>query len=97
MRLRDEVDAHVHGGSEHIVAHSLAGLVATTYIQALRGERRVSTCVTIGTPDRGTYSSADGPTPMLQQLKPDGAFLRFLESLPAPSRTRFVPSSPLKR
>jgi triacylglycerol lipase len=90
MRLRDEVDAHVRGGRVHIVAHSLGGLVARTYVQALGGERRVSTCITLGTPHRGTYSSVYGPTPMLQQLKPDGAFVRFLDALPAPTRTKFV-------
>lgn len=90
LRLKGELDSNVKGGRIHLVAHSLGGLVARTYIQALGGDRRVSTCVTLGTPHHGTYSSVYGPTPMLQQLKPGGVFVRFLEALPPPAQARFV-------
>lgn len=90
LRLRDEVDRHVKGGRIHIVAHSLGGLVARLYVQALGGDRRVRTVVTLGTPHRGTFPSVYGPSAMLQQLRPGGSFLRYLDSLPAPARTRFV-------
>lgn len=89
-RLKDEIDRRVKGGRIHIVAHSLGGVVARTYVQALGGDRRVSTVVTLGTPHRGTYPSVYAPSAMLQQLRPEGAFLRYLDALPPPSRARFV-------
>lgn len=90
IELRDTVDRRVKGGRIHVVAHSLGGLVARTWIQALGGERRVSTLVTLGTPHRGTYPSWYAPSAMLQQLRPDSPFIAYLDSLPPPVRTRCV-------
>lgn len=44
----------------HIVGHSKGGLIARRYIQALGGERRVKSVVTLGTPHHGTPTAAIG-------------------------------------
>ena len=90
LRLKREIDDNVRGGRIHIVAHSLGGLVARYYVQALDGDRRVDSVITLGTPHRGTYPSVYAPSAMLQQLRPDGAFLRHLEALPPPRHARFL-------
>ncbi|MDP2342624.1 MAG: alpha/beta fold hydrolase [Deltaproteobacteria bacterium] len=90
LHLKREIDDNVRGGRIHVVAHSLGGLVTRYYVQALDGDRRVSAVVTLGTPHGGTYPSVYAPSAMLQQLRPDGAFLKHLTSLPPPAHTRFT-------
>ncbi len=73
----------------HIIGHSLGGLVARYYIQALGGDRRVSKCVTMGTPHLGTIAAYAAPVPAALQMRPNSRFLNELNSLPVPARVRW--------
>lgn len=88
LRLKRELDAHVRGGRMDLIAHSMGGLVARFYLQQLGGERRVDRLITLGTPHRGTHAANFLPSPLARQLLPEGPFLRHLNALPAPERTR---------
>lgn len=88
LRLKREVDAHVRGGRIDVVAHSMGGLVARLWIQALGGHRRVDRLVTLATPHHGSHAATFIPTPLVRQLLPDGPFLRHLNALPPPPRVR---------
>jgi len=88
LRLKRELDRRVGGGRIDLIAHSLGGLVARFYVQQLGGERRVDRLITLGTPHRGTHAASFVPSALVRQLLPDGPFLRHLNALPAPERTR---------
>ena len=55
--------------SVHLVCHSLGGVVARYYIQELGGDEFVHTCVTIGSPHKGTHAALVGRGAM-RQLRP---------------------------
>lgn len=84
VELKRRVDTDVKGGRIDLICHSLGGLVARVYLQELGGGRRIDRFVTIGTPHHGSHAAAWAPSAMVRQLKPDGPFLRHLNSLPAP-------------
>ena len=88
LRLKRELDERVGGGRIDLVAHSMGGLVARFYVQQLGGERRVDRLVTLGTPHRGTHAASFIPSALVRQLLPDGPFIRHLNELPPPERTR---------
>ncbi|MGH0029486.1 MAG: lipase family alpha/beta hydrolase [Myxococcota bacterium] len=88
LRLKRELDRRVGGGRIDLVAHSMGGLVARFYVQQLGGDRRVDRLVTLGTPHHGTHAAGFVPSPLVRQLLPDGPFIRHLNALPAPERTR---------
>jgi triacylglycerol lipase len=73
----------------HIVGHSLGGLVARYYVQALGGDSRVSKCVTMGTPHRGTIAAYLSAIPAATQMRPGSRFLEALNALPAPQHVRW--------
>jgi hypothetical protein len=92
-RLGAEVEALCEeSGSEqiHVIGHSLGGLIARYYIQRLGGDRRVHTCVTLGTPHGGTVAARLLPWPLVKQVRPDSDLMMELAE-PAPGcQTRFV-------
>ena len=67
----------------HVVGHSLGGLIARYLVQRLRGDRRVESLVTIGTPHQGSLLAHVVPTPLIRQLRPGSPVLRELAE-PAP-------------
>jgi hypothetical protein len=65
-------------------------LIARYYIQRLGGDRRVHTCVTLGTPHEGTVAARLLPWPLVKQVRPDSDLMMELAE-PAPGcQTRFV-------
>ncbi|WP_447004428.1 esterase/lipase family protein [Saccharothrix isguenensis] len=74
----------------HIVGHSLGGLIARYYVQRLRGDARVRTLVTLGTPHGGTLAAYLFPTTLTRQLRPGSDLLSELAEPSRPCRTRFV-------
>jgi len=90
LRLKQEVDRNVRGGRIDLIAHSMGGLVARYYLQALGGARRVDRLITLATPHRGTHSSAYFPSQLIHQLRPEGPFLEHLDTLPVPDGLRVV-------
>ena len=93
QRMGEEIEAICEAsGSEqiHVIGHSLGGLIARYYIQRLGGDKRVPTCVTLGTPHQGTVAARLLPLPLVRQLRPDSDLMAELAE-PAPDcRTRFV-------
>jgi triacylglycerol lipase len=89
LNLKRQLDRNVRGGRIDLVCHSMGGLVARHYVQALGGSRRVDRVITLGTPHHGSTSSAYLPLPLVNQLRPNGLFLRGLDALPLPSHVRF--------
>lgn len=92
-QLSDHVDAILNQcGSTHVhlIGHSLGGLVARYYIQKLGGHEKVHTCITLGTPHRGTHAAWVGRGKTARQLRPGSLLLRQLaRSSPAMS-VRFI-------
>jgi pimeloyl-ACP methyl ester carboxylesterase len=73
----------------HIIGHSLGGLIARYYIQALGGDQRVAKCVTMGTPHFGTLTAYLSVLPTAVQMRPGSEFLTKLAALPVPRRVRW--------
>ena len=67
----------------HVVGHSLGGLIARYYVQRQRGDERVESLVTLGTPHSGSVLAHVLPTPLVRQLRPGSPVLRELGE-PAP-------------
>jgi triacylglycerol lipase len=84
VKLKRDVDAAVGGGRIDLVAHSMGGLVARSYVQLLGGARRVDRLVTLGTPHHGTHAANFIPSALVRQLLPESPFLRHLNAQPAP-------------
>jgi triacylglycerol lipase len=84
IALRRHVDATVKGGRIDVVAHSMGGLVARTWVQLLGGHRRVDRFVTLATPHRGSELAAWLPTAVGAQLRPDAELLRRLDASEMP-------------
>ncbi|MCW2869525.1 alpha/beta fold hydrolase [Actinacidiphila oryziradicis] len=74
-----------------IISHSLGGLIARYYVQRLRGDVRVRTLVTLGTPHSGTTAvPLLNPHPIVRQMRPGSDLMDELTE-PAPHcLTRFV-------
>ena len=88
IELKREIGRRVGGGRVDLIAHSMGGLVARFYLQQLGGERRVDRLITLGTPHQGTHAANFLPSPLVRQLLPGGPFIRHLNALPPPERTR---------
>jgi triacylglycerol lipase len=73
-----------------VVGHSMGGVVARYYVQALGGHRSVDTVVTLGSPHRGTVMAHLGVGPAARELLPRSALLRELEETARPSAVRWV-------
>ena len=74
----------------HVVGHSLGGLIARYHVQRQRGDDRVASLVTLGTPHQGSVLAHVGPTPLIRQLRPGSRVLQELIE-PAPGcRTRIT-------
>ncbi len=78
------LETQVQGGRIDVIAHSMGGLVARTYIQQLGGERRVDRLVTLGTPHHGTHAANFIPSGLVRQLLPGSQFLERLNRLAPP-------------
>jgi triacylglycerol lipase len=88
LELKRHVDRNVRGGRIDLIAHSLGGLVARSYLQQLGGARKVDRLITLGTPHRGTYASIYVPTRLVSELRPGSDSLKKLDALPAPEGVR---------
>jgi Palmitoyl protein thioesterase len=74
----------------HVVGHSLGGLIARYHVQRQRGDERVASLVTLGTPHQGSILAHVVPTPLIRQLRPGSPVLEELTE-PAPDcRTRIT-------
>jgi triacylglycerol lipase len=89
LQLKRRIDRDVKGGRIDLICHSMGGLVARYYVQALGGSRRVDRVITLGTPHRGSTSSVYLPLPLVRQMRPGGAFLSSLDALSLPEHVRF--------
>jgi pimeloyl-ACP methyl ester carboxylesterase len=91
LGLRKFLRQNVRGGRIDLVGHSLGGLVARVYVDALGGARRVDRCVTLGTPHRGTYNSYWLWSRVGGELRPDSPLLaRIAKRAPAVPGVRFL-------
>jgi len=70
-----------------IVAHSMGGIIARTYLQKQKRDGEISHLITLGTAHQGTYLSRLSPLPHLKELAPGSDLLLELNSLPAPQAT----------
>ncbi len=74
----------------HLVGHSLGGLIARYYIQKLGGGERVHTCITLGTPHKGSYAAFVGRGRAVRQIRPKSKLFRVLARAPRPENVRFI-------
>ena len=84
VELKRRLSEQVKGGRIDLVCHSLGGLVARFYLQALGGARRVARLITLAPPHPGTWSSAYVPTTQASPMRPGSPFLERLDALPPP-------------
>ncbi|WP_328322063.1 esterase/lipase family protein [Streptomyces sp. NBC_00388] len=87
----EEICARTGHRDVDIVGHSLGGLIARYYVQRLKGDKRVHTLVTLGTPHEGTQiAQLMSAHPLVRQMLPRSDVIEELRE-PAPGcRTRFV-------
>jgi len=91
LKLREFLRRQVRGGRVDLVCHSLGGLVARVYLQELGGTRRVDSCVTLGTPHRGTYNAYWLWSRVGRELRPDsGVLARLSRSQNKAASVRFL-------
>jgi triacylglycerol lipase len=86
----DEILEQTGGTHVHLIGHSLGGLVARYYIQKLGGHEKVHTCVTLGTPHRGTHAAWVGRGKTARQLRPGSLLLRQLARSSRAMPVRFI-------
>jgi triacylglycerol lipase len=84
--LQNELAEKIKGGRIDIIAHSLGGLVARSYIQHLDGARRVDRLITLGTPHYGTHAAHFVPSAFVRQLKPGSPFFEDLNQRAFPKQ-----------
>jgi pimeloyl-ACP methyl ester carboxylesterase len=89
-RRVDHVREQTGATQVHLIGHSLGGLVARYYIQKLGGNAHVHTCVTLGTPHKGSYAAFVGRGRAARQLRPNSPLFRVLARAPKPDDVRFV-------
>lgn len=80
-----DVKASCRSGRQTVdlIAYSLGGLIARTYLQEHGGAREVDQCITLATPHLGTYSSYWAPTDIGKAMRPES---EFIEDLNDPSK-----------
>ncbi|MEA2624181.1 MAG: hypothetical protein QOD06_226 [Candidatus Binatota bacterium] len=90
-RLGREIDAALAASGHdrvHVVAHSLGGLVARTYLRDRGGDARIERLVTLGTPHQGTKVAVFAFDPLARELRPGSRLLNELgREDPVPSLT----------
>jgi pimeloyl-ACP methyl ester carboxylesterase len=86
----DEVREQVGAEKVHLIGHSLGGLVARYYIQKLGGHEKVHTCITLGTPHRGTHAAWIGRGKTMRQLRPNSILIRQLSRTARAMPVRWV-------
>jgi triacylglycerol lipase len=62
----------------HVVGHSLGGVIARWYVEQLGGHKVVDTCVTIGTPHRGTLAAYFGIGQCAKDMRPNSPVVKAL-------------------
>lgn len=86
----DEILERTEATHVHLIGHSLGGLVARTYIQLYGGDEKVHTCVTLGTPHRGTHAAWIGRGKAMRELRPNSHLIRTLSESARAMPVRFV-------
>ena len=86
----DEILERTGATHVHLIGHSLGGLVARYYIQKLGGHEKVHTCITLGTPHRGTHAAWVGRGKTARQLRPGSLLLRQLARSSRATPVRFI-------
>ncbi len=89
--LKKFLKKRVRGGRIDLVCHSLGGLVARVYLQNLGGARRVDQCISLGTPNEGTYNAYWLTSRVARELRPGSDLLGRLEATRDAAKTvRFL-------
>ena len=86
----DEILERTGATHVHLIGHSLGGLVARYYIQKLGGHEKVHTCITLGTPHRGTHAAWVGRGKTARQLRPGSLLLRQIARSARAMPVRFI-------
>jgi pimeloyl-ACP methyl ester carboxylesterase len=74
----------------HVVGHSLGGVIVRWFVEQLGGADVVDTCVTIGTPHKGTLAAYLGVGQAARDMRPGSKVVRALERSLRRSRVRYV-------
>lgn len=82
---------HATGFSKvHLIGHSMGGILARNYIQIRGGERKVASCILIGTPNQGSRMAVFALSPLGRLLPPRGEFVPRLAAAPLPPQIPFL-------
>jgi len=73
-----------------VIAHSLGGIIARYYVQAMGGDGILKNLVTLGSPHAGTVWSNYSVLSHLKDLSPNSALMEKLREMPPPQFTRVV-------
>jgi pimeloyl-ACP methyl ester carboxylesterase len=74
----------------HLVGHSMGGIIARNFIQLQDGAPYVATCVTIGSPHRGSKLAPFAVSSLGRNLLPGSKLLTRLNAEPLPASVRFT-------
>jgi len=86
----DDVLAEAGATKVHLVGHSLGGIVARYFVLKLGGDQKVHSCITLGSPHKGTYAALVGRGKALRQLRPNAPLIRTLTRASRETDVRFV-------
>ena len=73
-----------------IVGHSMGGLLARYYIEFMGGDKRVTRCVLLGTPNAGSKLAPFALSPLGRDLMPGSDFLTELNAAPLSAAVSYV-------
>ena len=74
----------------HLVGHSMGGILARCYLQQHGGAPYVATCVTLGSPHRGTKLAPFAVSRLGRALLPGSPLLAQLNAAPLPDKVAFT-------
>lgn len=74
----------------HLVGHSMGGITARAFLQRQDGAARVASCVTLGSPHRGSKLAPLAVTRLGRSLRPGSTLLTRLNTAPLPNEVRFT-------
>lgn len=89
-RAVEQVRAATGAEQVHLVGHSMGGIIARNYIQLQGGAPQVASCVTLGSPHRGSKLAPFAVSRLGRGLLPGSQLLTRLNAVPLPAGVRFT-------
>lgn len=89
-RTVEQLRAATGAEQVHLVGHSMGGIIARNYIQLQDGAPQVATCITLGSPHRGSKLAPFAVSRLGRNLLPGSQLLTRLNAVPLPAGVQFT-------